>query len=268
MRQLHILTLNALALTLALLSGCLLDDDNASPEACAAFCTPTVVNTLDACFADGGEPIDADECNAVCMDEALGGLEGCVEAAGDDCAAVEACLDEGGGGDDTITPVAFTVSGTDAVLRGVIDARAITAIEDLLRDHPEVTRVIFQDCPGSVDDTSNLRAARLLRDANLTTHVPADGVIASGGVDLFLAGTTRTADVAGGARLGVHSWGSGPIAGADVPRDDPAHQPYLDYYAEMGIPADFYWFTLDAAGADDIHWMTAEEIARYGLLTQ
>ena len=99
------------------------------------------------------------------------------------------------------------------------------------------------------------------------THVPADGEIASGGVDFFLSGVERTVDT--GALLGVHSWAAGDgTTGADVPRDDPQHQLYLDYYAEMGIPAEFYWFTLEAAPAEDIHPMTEAEIEKYGLLTQ
>jgi hypothetical protein len=35
----------------------------------------------------------------------------------------------------------------------------------------------------------------------------------------------------------------------------------------MGIPADFYWYTLEAASAENIHWMTAQEIAQYDILT-
>ena len=36
----------------------------------------------------------------------------------------------------------------------------------------------------------------------------------------------------------------------------------------MGIAEDFYWFTLNAADADDIHWMTRTEMKRYKMLTQ
>ena len=71
--------------------------------------------------------------------------------------------------------------------------------------------------PGSLDDTSNLIASRLVREAGLATHVPAEAEIASGAVDFFIAGRARTADVAGGARLGVHTWGGPGFAGADLP---------------------------------------------------
>ncbi|MEL6179103.1 MAG: hypothetical protein AAFS10_09120, partial [Myxococcota bacterium] len=218
-----------------------------SPEECDTFCRPTTVSALDACFGDDG-PIDQVECVDVCMDEGLADADTCVQRAGTDCDAIGACLDAVAVGDDAVS---FQVVGTDAIMNGVIDARTVITVETLLADHPEVTRIVLEDCPGSANDEANLRAARLIRQAELATHVPSNGVIASGAVDFFLAGTTRTADVAGGARLGVHSWGGDGIEGADVPRNDPAHQLYLDYYAEMGIPADFYWFTLEAASADE-----------------
>lgn len=52
-----------------------------------------------------------------------------------------------------------------------------------------------------------------------------------------------------------------------MPKTDPAHQDYLSYYADLGIPGAFYWFTLDAAGADEMHWMTASEVARFAMTT-
>jgi hypothetical protein len=57
--------------------------------------------------------------------------------------------------------------------------------------------------------------------------------------------------VAPGGCLGVHSTEIdtefGPVAAADLPRDDPENAPILSYYRAMGIPEDFYWFTLQAA---------------------
>jgi len=101
--------------------------------------------------------------------------------------------------------------------------------------------------------------------------LPADAVIASGAVDLFLAGTTRTR--AAGSKIGVHSWSDGGSKEAtDFPVGHANHQPYIDYYKEMGFSqADaeaFYYFTINTAKASDIHWMTDEEIEQYKLLTQ
>lgn len=54
----------------------------------------------------------------------------------------------------------------------------------------------------------------------------------------------------------------------DLPDDDPEHDLYLDDHAEMGIDADYYYrFTLGAAPAADIHWMTSDELDTYGVAT-
>lgn len=160
----------------------------------------------------------------------------------------------------------FKVDGDQAIMTGAIDAKTPKRVEALIRDYPNVHTIVLKDVEGSVDDEANLEAARLLRQHGFKTHVPADGVIASGGTDFFLAGIERSVEA--GAKLGVHSWAAGNgKTGADFPRDDPQHQLYLSYYEEMGIPSDFYWFTLEAASAEGMHWMTVEEMQRYDIET-
>jgi hypothetical protein len=162
-------------------------------------------------------------------------------------------------------PLRFAVDGDVAVMTGELTRRAPNQLEQLLEEHPEVRWIELLDCPGSLDDHAALAASRLVREAGLNTRVPADGEIASGAVDFFIAGVVR--EVEAGGRVGVHSWSDGRREGGDVPRDRKAHDLYLDYYAEMGIDASFYWFTLDAASSDDIHWMTRDELTLYGLRT-
>lgn len=169
------------------------------------------------------------------------------------------------GGFEDEAEAAFAVQGETATMTGVIGPSTPDAVRDLLAEHPELSTIVMADVPGSMDDESNLVASRLVRDAGLAVHVPADGVIASGGVDFFLAGTSRTWDE--GAMFGVHSWSDGSNDGADIPRGDPSHRLYLDYYAEMGVDPDFYWFTLEAAPAASIHYMTAAELDRHGFAT-
>lgn len=157
----------------------------------------------------------------------------------------------------------FEVDGEQALLSGVIGSSTPDAVEELLANHPEVTTIVLVSVPGSSDDEANLEAARAIRRAGLATHLPANGEAASGGVDLFLAGAVRTFDP--GARFGVHSWSTGEpgFHAADLDPTDAEHNRYLDYYNEMGVDEDFYWFTLDAAAPDDIHWMTPAELDRY-----
>ncbi len=159
----------------------------------------------------------------------------------------------------------FEVEGDRAFAYGTIDGTTPGRIMELLMMHPEVTTLVLTEVPGSIDDHSSLRACRIIRRHGLATHVPADGEISSGGVDMFCSGIHRTADR--GALIGVHSWGAIGESGDTTPRDDEAHDMYLEFGREMGLPDEFYWFTIESASPMDIHWMTPEELRRFGVLT-
>ena len=153
-------------------------------------------------------------------------------------------------------------------VRGVVDGGSHEKVYDVLNNELRVGTLVFTMVPGSVDDDTNLALGRMLRRAGVATYLPARGEVASGGTDLFLAGTRRI--VERGARIGVHSWSAGFFFGpsaVDLPRDHPEHAKYLDYYRDIGIPEAFYWFTLEAAPPDDIHWMTEEEMQKYRIFT-
>jgi hypothetical protein len=164
----------------------------------------------------------------------------------------------------------FEVEDETAFMYGVIDHTTPAVVQALVDGHPEVTRIVMVDVPGSDDDPANLKASRLVREHGLTTVVPSNGVIASGGVDFFTAGRHRVVEPCG--KLGVHSWDEdgpdgGIILGNEVSRDHELHTMFLDFYREMEIPEDFYWFTLEVAPPQRIHWMSEEEIIHYGLVT-
>lgn len=151
-------------------------------------------------------------------------------------------------------------------VRGVVDGNSYEQMYDVLNNSLRIGTLVFTMVPGSVDDETNLALGRMLRQAGVVTYLPARGTVASGGTDLFLAGVRRI--VERGARVGVHSWSADETLSAlNLPRDHPAHARYLDYYRDMGIPEDFYWFTLQAAPPEDVHWMTEEEMARYSVYT-
>ncbi|MGB0866802.1 MAG: hypothetical protein ACPGSC_09850, partial [Granulosicoccaceae bacterium] len=161
------------------------------------------------------------------------------------------------------------VSGTDAILNGTLGTQTYVQMRDMIAANPNVTRVIIEESDGSMNDDINVHTGRLIRDARLATHVPADGDINSGAVDLFAAGHTRTAE--DGAIVGVHSWccNDDGLAGDELPRADEAHGTQLTYFRQM-LPStgeDFYFFTLSAASFDGIHKMNREEMDQYGLLT-
>ena len=183
----------------------------------------------------------------------------------------EADTDEGEGEGEEKT-ANFTFKNDDdssdtVYMNGVIGSDTLAVMQALFSKYPQIKTIIMQNVPGSMDDDINLLASMEIRNRGINTHIPSDGMVASGGSDMFLAGVKRS--LAPGAKIGVHSWsdGSGKAA-LDYPREHQAHVIYLDYYNAIGITTDFYWYTLEAAPADSIHWMTAEEIALYGVLTE
>ncbi|MEE9394557.1 MAG: hypothetical protein V3W41_18845 [Planctomycetota bacterium] len=157
----------------------------------------------------------------------------------------------------------FAVEGDRAIMSGVIGPTTPGRALELVLAHPEVRTIVMKKVPGSMDDDSNLWAARLIHRMGLNTELPDGAEIASGGVDFFLAGVQRK--VAKTAIIGVHSWDGGDHQGSEVPKDHPGHKMFLDFYPEIGIDNAFYWYTLKAAPADGIHWMTEKEIKKFGL---
>ncbi len=160
-------------------------------------------------------------------------------------------------------PLRFDVEGSRATMVGDLTGSAPRKVRNLFEEHPDLTTIELVDCPGSLDDVAALEASRLVREQGVDTHVGEDGEIASGAVDFFIAGVNRS--VTPGGQVGVHSWSAGSEEGSELPRDHWEHTLYLDYYADMGIDEEFYWFTLDAASSDGIHWMTQDELSSYGL---
>ncbi len=158
---------------------------------------------------------------------------------------------------------------TTALMDGVIGSNTPQHWDNFIQAFPSTTMLIMKQCPGSDDDTANLEVARSVRKKGLHIHLPADAEIASGAVDFFLAGTKRTRDA--GSKVGVHSWSDGGNKEAtDFPVGHANHQPYIQYYEEMGFSQAeaeaFYYFTINAAPAEGIHWMSDTEISEYKLL--
>ncbi|GLQ74391.1 COG3904 family protein [Vibrio penaeicida] len=160
-------------------------------------------------------------------------------------------------------PLTFDVVENVAYASGVICDGSLDAFDDLVDNHPNIKKIQLGIINGSIDDETNLIMSYELRDRGISTHLAANSMVASGGTDLFISGVTRTMD--SGAKIGVHSWSAVDVEGSKLPRDHAEHKPYLDYYKVMGIDTEFYWFTLESAPASDIHFMTKEEIQRFGI---
>ena len=163
-------------------------------------------------------------------------------------------------------PVSFEIKANVAYMKGVICASTPAKVLELMFEYPNVKTIEMIHVPGSIDDVSNLRASLYVHQFGLNTHLNDRSIIASGGTDFFLAGKERT--VMQGAKIGVHSWGGGTKPATELSKNNKAHKKYIDYYKIVNIPTDFYWYTLEAAPANDIHFMTEEEIKKYKVRTK
>ncbi|MEQ9662411.1 MAG: alpha/beta hydrolase [Parasphingopyxis sp.] len=163
----------------------------------------------------------------------------------------------------------FNVISADRVeLVGDTDSYSPGEFRRLLADFPNIRRIDIVECGGTVDDNANLQLARMIRRAGIATHLPARGSARSGGVELFLAGVSRTAEP--GAELIVHSWRDnfGREAG-DYAASDAVHRPYLDFYREVGMAPEraraFYALTNSVPNSSQ-RQLTLTELASFGLL--
>ena len=149
-----------------------------------------------------------------------------------------------------------------AALVGVTGPATPLQFQAMLRDFPELKRLELLECPGTDDDRANLATGRLIRAAGLETHVPADGSVRSGAVELFLAGATRS--IEDGAEFAVHSWlDDRGMQADDYAADSPEHAYYLRYYREMGMDAEkaraFYDMT-NSVPHETALWLTAQDM--------
>lgn len=170
------------------------------------------------------------------------------------------------------TRTTLEVDGGRLFLLGTFDHGTYKAVLDTLDAHPEVNTLVFTANGGSVDDECTLDLGREIRRRGINTHLIEGGVLASGGVSLFLAGTKRTVEAT--PLLGVHSWqhcsqsGEQPATcrdASDYPATDEQHLLHKSYIAEMLGSDAFYWHSIRAASSNSIHWLTDSELETFGL---
>jgi len=164
----------------------------------------------------------------------------------------------------------YIENDTTIFMDGDMGNKVDNQFDKLLEQYPDIRLVVFGICPGSKDDVAMIEAATQLRNRGINTHLTTTSIIESGAVDFYLAGNTRTLE--NGSLIGVHAWSEGKDAATDFPKGDPVHDLYIDYYIFCGYSPEeaeeFYFFTINAAPPDDIHYMTAEEIEKYQIVTE
>ena len=160
------------------------------------------------------------------------------------------------------------LDGSRAALVDATDAATPRQFAQMLIAFPALRTIEMVECPGTSDDTANLRLGRMIRRAGLDTYVPEDGSVRSGAVELFLAGMHRRAET--GAEFAVHSWqDSDGFEPRDVADNDPVNLAYLSYYREMGLSdgqARAFYAMTTAVPHDEALWLSKAEFARYAAL--
>ena len=150
-------------------------------------------------------------------------------------------------------------------MSGELGATTAAELTRLVQENPQVTNIVMVNVPGSNDDEAAIPAYSIIRSNGLSTEIRSNGMVASGGVDFFVAGVNRK--IENGAMVGVHAWSDGTTSAASLPRNHPSHRLFIDYYTQMGLqdPEGFYFFTIHAAPPEGIHYMSNAEINRFGL---
>ncbi len=180
-------------------------------------------------------------------------------------------------------PATFTVDGDRAIVRGTLGPTTPELLQAALDENPDLRTLVLTNVPGTVDAVESDEAARMARSANLATCVPETGYIASGAVDLFWAGAIRKVHP-NNQGVVVHGWiteqclptgecpaslgEEGCVVGADLPMDDPLHDPFLDFYEDVGVDEAWYWWIFEQAPIFcNPLFMTAEQVSTWGLET-
>lgn len=150
-------------------------------------------------------------------------------------------------------------------MKGVICSNTLKDIKQTIQQNPQITTLVMENVSGSIDNDINILASLEIKKHNINTYIPKNGIVTSGGTNMFLAGKKR--DIHPTAKIGIHSWISKDSMALYFPENHQKHKKYLDYYSKINIQTEFYWYTMKAAPADSIYWMTANEIEKYGIIT-
>ncbi len=153
------------------------------------------------------------------------------------------------------------VKGEKAFVNGTLGETFYHLLEKTLDENSQLNTIVLLEIPGSVNDEWNLKSCKLLFKKGLNTELLNNSIVESGGTDLFVSGSKLF--IADGAKIGVHSWAGDDLVAAELPKNHAEHTMFLEFYSEIGVDSSFYWYTLKAAPAEGMHFMTKSEINKY-----
>ncbi|MGB6229783.1 MAG: hypothetical protein WBF53_06600 [Litorimonas sp.] len=159
----------------------------------------------------------------------------------------------------------LVVEDTIAYAHGGTDHHSFADVRRQLDANPQLETIVLRHVPGTSHLGENTRIAQMIRARGLDTRLERDSFIASGGVDLFLAGETRTMEC--GARIGVHSWQN---QDGDSPRTlgfDPIQERMEAFHASLDVDPRFYAFARDAAPHASLYYLDRDDLAEFDILS-
>lgn len=148
---------------------------------------------------------------------------------------------------------------------GSTDADSFDDVRRQLDENPQLETIVLKNVPGTTHLYENTRIAQMIRARGLDTHLESGSFIASGGVDLFLAGKERTMEC--GALIGVHSWQDQEGQSPRTLGHDPIEDRMEDFHQSLEVDPDFYGFARDAAPHSALYFLNRDDLERFDLLT-
>ncbi|BDD12518.1 hypothetical protein FUAX_49500 (plasmid) [Fulvitalea axinellae] len=158
------------------------------------------------------------------------------------------------------------------LLLGDIYSRMVKAIED----YGDIEGIIIGHITGTRDLFETERLGTYVYQKGIKVYLPSGHIAISGGVDMFVSGNPSVILYPEGAtldkitKLGVHSWKNRTtgMQGHGLPKNHPKHEQHIKFNESVGMSREeaekFYFFNMETP-PERIHYMTEEEIRRFGI---
>lgn len=159
----------------------------------------------------------------------------------------------------------LVVEDSIAYAYGGTDADSFNDVRLQLDANPQLETIVLKNVPGTTHLSENTRIAQMIRARGLNTRLESGSFIASGGVDLFLAGNERTMEC--GARIGVHSWQNDQGESPRTLGHDPIESRMEAFHRSLDVDPEFYSFARDAAPHSALYFLSRDDLQRFNLLT-
>ena len=150
------------------------------------------------------------------------------------------------------------LTNTLATLVGSLGPTLPNAIKLLHQNFPDVQVIGLLNINGGVNMYAIAESMEWIREYGYGTWASADSQVLSAGVDIFMAGKYRYAEV--GAQMGIHDFNHLDNSGYKL--NNPAIALMKDTYQKMGISPDFFDF-MRSVPTDNMHFLSVEEMQKY-----